>query len=157
MLPKEDPKVLHELLDIEEDIRDLRLIKDIRDELNIMLSVFYTQRGILRTMERMLHEPKNKRDGGTNLSNRIYSDLSVVSSLDEKVYHGIGDIQHNSSKGSQSTMLTVVDQNIDEAVRLERFADRATRAVSNLPTLPTYCFVLVQMRYMLTTFYYSLD
>ena len=125
--------MLHGSLEIEEDIRDLRLIKDIRDELSIMLSVFYTQQGILRTMERMLQEPKSTRDGGRNGSRRTYSDLSVASNLDGKWYHGGAEdnIDADSLKRAQSTMLTVVDQNIDEAVRLEKFAERATRAVRN--------------------------
>lgn len=141
--------MLHGSLEIEEDIRDLRLIKDIRDELSIMLSVFYQQQGILRTMERMLQEPKSTRDGGRNRSRRTYSDLSMASSLDGKWYHGGAEdnVDADGLKRAQSTMLTVVDQNIDEAVRLERFAERATRAVRGshfeFDAIPTDNFVFL--------------
>lgn len=41
-----------------DDIKDGGEIKDIHDELNIMLSVFYTQNEVMKTMEHMMLEQK---------------------------------------------------------------------------------------------------
>lgn len=123
---------LEDLLDIAEDINDLREIKDIRDELNIMSSVFHTQNEVMKTMDHILREQNNRRNEKTGWPRRTRSNFSyMAASSDDNAKYGSEDI--NDQRLYHSPMLTVVDRNIHEVDRLDRFAERAARAVKDHP------------------------
>jgi hypothetical protein len=119
---------LKELLNIAEDINDLREIKDIRDELNIMSSVFHTQDEVMKTMDHILREQNDRRNDMTGWPRRTRSNFShMTASSDDNAKYSSEDI--NDQRLYHSPMLTVVDRNIREVERLDRFAERAARAV----------------------------
>ena len=123
---------LKELLDIANDIDDLREIKDIRDELNIMSSVFHTQNEVMKTMDHILREQNDKRNDMTGYPRRAKSNFSHTAvRLDDNAKDSLEDI--NDQRLYHSPMLTVVDRNIREVDRLDLFAERAARAVKNPP------------------------
>ncbi|KAK0748858.1 ankyrin repeat-containing domain protein [Apiosordaria backusii] len=128
----EDPAVLKALLNVENDIEDLRQIKDIREELNIMSSVFHAQKRVLQAMDHVLREPKDRRnghDGGRNMKRTNSFPLTMASPFGI-MDSGVED--RNDQWMYHSPMLEVVNQNIDEVVRLDRFAERALQAIQQL-------------------------
>ncbi|KAK4196139.1 ankyrin repeat-containing domain protein [Triangularia verruculosa] len=126
----EDPEVLAALLNVETDIEDLRQIKDIREELNIMSSVFHVQKRVMQAMDHILREPKDRRNGSDGAKKRMNSfPLTLANSYG---ILGAGAEDKNDQWMYHSTMLEVVNQNIDEVVRLDRFADRAMQAIQQL-------------------------
>lgn len=99
-------KVMSDLLDIGEDIEDLRQIKDIRDELNMMDSLFRIQDGVMQAMKQVIeggeswNEGKNtSREGPNHLHASLYPPLEVVK------------------------------RNLEEVERLDHFARKAGEAV----------------------------
>ncbi|KAK0657865.1 ankyrin repeat-containing domain protein [Cercophora newfieldiana] len=127
----EEPEIfLKRLLNIKGEIEDLRKIKDIRDELNILLTVSHTQKGVLQTMEHMLHPQHQKNHGRAGPLRRGMTTTFVE---DDGVDH-----RNNSTTDHamlHSLMLMVVERNIDEVVRLDRFAERAAQAIGHLLNL----------------------
>ncbi|KAI0416400.1 hypothetical protein F5X98DRAFT_343755, partial [Xylaria grammica] len=99
---------IQDLLDIEKDIEDLRRIKDIRDELNMMTSLLRTQKGISQEMGQIIHQDRNQHS-------------SRKASREET---------------GQSTSLNspqeVVARNLEEVKRLDDFAGRAAAAINQL-------------------------
>lgn len=51
-----DPEALKKMIDIENDIEDLRQIKDIREELSIMSSLFHVQKEVLEVMDQAIRD-----------------------------------------------------------------------------------------------------
>ncbi|KAI0542173.1 hypothetical protein GGR58DRAFT_341144 [Xylaria digitata] len=100
--------LLKSLLDIEEDIEDLRQVKDIQDELNMMASVFRIQEDVTQEMyqniqeEKVRHEPQNASRE-----------------------------QHDQST-SLNYLKAVVKKNLKEVERLDQFAGRAAAAIEQL-------------------------
>ena len=122
-----------DLLDIASDINDLREIKDIRDELNIMSSVFHTQNEVLKAMEHILREKQHRRNDVTGWPRRTKAAFSyMAASSEDSVKYSPDDI--NDERLYHSPMLTVVDRNIREVNRLDLFAERAARAVNDSPS-----------------------
>ncbi|KAK4175285.1 ankyrin repeat-containing domain protein [Triangularia setosa] len=127
----EDPEVLKALLNIQQDIEHLRQIKDIRDELSIMLQIFHTQKQVMQRMEHILREPKEKQNGAMGGPRRAQTTLSPTATA----LCGIGG-DHFEDRNDQRTfhlspMLEVVNRNIEDLHRLETFAERTWKAVNN--------------------------
>ncbi|KAH6842343.1 hypothetical protein B0I37DRAFT_417528 [Chaetomium sp. MPI-CAGE-AT-0009] len=103
---QENPEV-EDLLDISNDIKDLREIKDIRDELNIMSSIFHAQNEVMKAMEHMLRGRKNMDSNFTHMAGGLNgnADYSLEDINHQRMYH--------------SPMLTVVDRNVREVDRLD--------------------------------------
>jgi hypothetical protein len=99
-------EVLRELLDIKEDIEDLRQIKDIRDELNMMDSIFRTQDVVIEEMDRITQSWEGQ-NGIKTISHEVPNRRLV------SPYH-----QH-----------PVVERNLAEVKRLDDFAEKAKEAV----------------------------
>ncbi|KAM6505792.1 hypothetical protein FSOLCH5_013967 [Fusarium solani] len=68
-----DPEALKKMIDIENDIEDLRQIKDIREELSIMSSLFHVQKEVLEIQQ--LLDLKNKQ--ATLLQEQLARKLTV--------------------------------------------------------------------------------
>ncbi|KAF2965952.1 hypothetical protein GQX73_g7619 [Xylaria multiplex] len=100
--------LLKSLLDIEEDIEDLRQVKDIRDELNMMTSVFHIQEEVMKEMYQNIQEEKAR----------------------------VKPQDTSRKQPDQSTSLnylkTVVKKNLKEVERLDQFAGRAAAAIEQL-------------------------
>lgn len=58
----EVPKKLNAMIDIKADIEDLRKIKDIRDELHIISSIFHIQKNIVETLDHILEDFEEQRN-----------------------------------------------------------------------------------------------
>ncbi|RYC58665.1 hypothetical protein CHU98_g7543 [Xylaria longipes] len=104
--PLNSEEVLRELLDVEKDIEDLRQIKDIRDELTMMDSLFRMQDGVIRAMHQIIQ-------GG----------------------EGRNGINNTSHKGPNYLLYPphmVVEQNIKEVKRLDLLAEKAGAAIEQL-------------------------
>lgn len=57
-----DLKGVEKSLSIDEELASLREIKDIRDELNMMMTVFYQQKGVVQVMDHILQNPRTERN-----------------------------------------------------------------------------------------------
>ncbi|KAI1302722.1 ankyrin repeat-containing domain protein [Xylaria venustula] len=99
--------VLQNLLNIEKDIEDLRRIKDIRDELHMMDSVFRKQDGVIQAMDQIIQR-RNGRNGTEDPS------------------HGL------SSHTSSDHLQAVIKRNLEEVEALDRFARKAGDAIEQL-------------------------
>lgn len=120
LVKEKSPEVLDRvkrLLDIEDDIEDLRQIKDIREELSIMSSLFHVQKEILQAMDHILREERAcaSRFEQSSTESRFTASTKNEDSGKERAFH--------------SPMLTAVNRNIEEVQRLERFAERGSREV----------------------------
>jgi hypothetical protein len=125
---------LKHLLDIVDDIIHLREIKDIRDEVNIMSSVFHTENRVMKTMDHILREQNVRQNNMTGRPRRTRPNFSHMTvSLDDVAKYSLEDI--NDQRLYHSPMLAVVDRNIPELNRLDLFAERAARAVKDHPLL----------------------
>ncbi|KAK3291566.1 uncharacterized protein B0H64DRAFT_248055 [Chaetomium fimeti] len=96
-----------------------------------MSSVFHTQNEVMKAMEHMLREQKDKRNDTTGRPRRMNSDLlHRAATLNGNSDYSLEAI--NDHRMYQSRMLTVVDRNIREVDRLDLFAERASRAIQQL-------------------------
>jgi hypothetical protein len=100
-------------LSITAEIKLLQEVKDIRDELNIMLSVFNAQRKALKDMARIMNEKaiterRTPRSGSPTLHRAATWSLESSSFLP----------------------LSTVDSNISEVEEMDKYAERAYMAVS---------------------------
>ncbi|KAH6617512.1 ankyrin repeat-containing domain protein [Chaetomium tenue] len=119
---------LQDLLDIANDIKDLGVIKDIRDELNMMSSVFHIQNEVAAAMEHILQEQKDKHKTETGWTKRMNLNYpNRAASFRGNADYSLEDI--NDQRKYHSPMLTVVDRNIREVHRLDVFAERAAGAL----------------------------
>ncbi|KAI0965770.1 ankyrin repeat-containing domain protein [Xylaria arbuscula] len=105
--PLDEKKVLRNLLNIEKDIEDLRRIKDIRDELHMMDSVFRKQDGVIQAMDQITQ----RRNGRNGIKDTSYG-VSI----------------HTSSDHLQA----VIKRNLEEVEALDRFARKAGAAIEQL-------------------------
>ena len=107
-------EVLRRLLDIEADIEDLRLIKDIRDELHMMSNLFRRQEGVVQEMNQITQAGVDKKE-------------------EMKIPY----------KRHTHTPLTpphaVVERNLKEVESLDYFAQKAGEAVQRPVLLELYC------------------
>lgn len=120
----DDNEITDDSLSISEEIKLLQEVKDIRDELNIMFSVFMAQRKALKDMARIMyskhHANRRPRARGFSIasSDRRESDLSesMIFHQDHNVY---------------PLPLSTVDSNISEITEMDKYAERAYTAVLN--------------------------
>lgn len=120
--PELNPEVLKKMIDIKDDIEDLRQIKDIREELSIMSYLFHVQKEVLEVMDQAIRDEIDQVHRHPHLfPDFSYSTPSILtpgsSSFGAK------------ERASQSHMLMTVHRNIDTVQRLEEYAERATTAV----------------------------
>lgn len=99
---------MEKLIDIGEDIKDLRIIKDIQDELNMMLSVFTKQREVFEAMTKIIQEEEAQATSSAGVILGLASPLSVA------------------------------ERNIREVQDLSRFAERVSDAVRTCQTTCLY-------------------
>ncbi|KAK4196138.1 ankyrin repeat-containing domain protein [Triangularia verruculosa] len=171
----EVPKKLEAMIDIKADIEDLRKIKDIRDELHIISSIFHIQKNVAETLDHLLEELKDRRnaaideepnfgappppfrrrdfsrpftrDGSRPFrrrtpppppppfpppSHRGFRSPSRRRSPDVHAYDNAGTEQDMDRRNHHSPMFEVVNRNIAEVLRLEKFAERAAQAIEQL-------------------------
>ncbi|KAI0974702.1 hypothetical protein F4678DRAFT_420543 [Xylaria arbuscula] len=102
-------EMLQGLLDIEEDIEDLRQIKDIGDELIMMESLFRTQEVVVGAMHQIIY-PVEDWNGSKNISQGVPNYLRTSSHLSG----------------------AVVEQNLKEVKRLSLLAGKAEAAIEQL-------------------------
>ncbi|KAI1110199.1 ankyrin repeat-containing domain protein [Nemania sp. NC0429] len=102
-------EAMRDLLEIGDDIEDLRQIKDIRDELNMMDSLFSTQ-------DRVIHAMKQVIEGGRSQNGS------------EGAYGKGPNHLHMSLYPPHE----VVKRNLEEVERLDRFARKAGEAIEQL-------------------------
>ncbi|KAK1763331.1 ankyrin repeat-containing domain protein [Phialemonium atrogriseum] len=95
-------EVVKKLIDIVEDIKDLRIIKDIQDELNMMLSVFTKQTEVFKAMSKIIQEEEAQATSSAGVILGLASPLSVA------------------------------ERNIREVQDLSRFAERVSDAIKQL-------------------------
>lgn len=99
-------EVMRDLLEIGEDIEDLRQIKDIRDELSMMDSLFSIQDGVIQALKQVI-------EGGEGRN-------------------GTKDTSHEGPNHLHTSLYPpheVVKRNLEEVERLDRFARKAGEAV----------------------------
>ena len=110
-------KAAEDSLSVTAEIKLLQEVKDIRDELNIMLSVFNAQRKALKDMARIVHKtgmPERRTLGGSPALRRFSSvPLDTATFLP----------------------LSTVDSNISEVEEMDKYAERAYMAVSDPPNM----------------------
>lgn len=129
-VPRSSPQgdntdVFSELLDIGDDIEDLRQVKDIGEELSIMSSLFHIQKEVLHVMD---HTFKSENQLARQQEDISFETSSITPSLSPSS-RPMTDVRERSFH--YSPMLTAVYRNIEEVQRLEQFAERAARSVSN--------------------------
>lgn len=112
---------MNDSLDISTDIENLRQIKDIRDELNIMLSVFHQQNKVVQAMTRTLRE--------INIEQSSPAKWPMTTNPIDSMSYTLED--GNARKAYNLTLPAVVGRSIDEVKRLDHFAERTAKAVSN--------------------------
>jgi hypothetical protein len=112
-------EVAEDALSIAEEIKLLQEIKDIRDELNIMLSVFNAQRKALKDMARIMYKT------GT-MERRISMSSQVLSRVPSWGMDS-GSIQRD--RHHYPLPLSTVDSNISEVKDMDKYAERAYMAV----------------------------
>lgn len=116
-------KVAEDALSITEEIKLLQEAKDIRDELNIMLSVFNQQRKALRDMARIMSKTgATERRMSMSFSSQ---GLPRVNSWNT----GAASIQRDHY--NYPLPLSTVDSNISEVKDMDKYAERAYMAVLN--------------------------
>ncbi|KAK0670634.1 ankyrin repeat-containing domain protein [Cercophora samala] len=178
----EVPKKLNAMIDIKADIEDLRKIKDIRDELHIISSIFHIQKNVVETVDHILEDFKEKRkSAGSDRQNswlpppprrrnfsppsrrpgysppasypppprrrslsppfngrgpaRAYPARRPYSRRPDPDMHTYDNTevgQETNQRKYHSTMLEVVNRNISEVLRLEKFAERGAQAIEQL-------------------------
>ncbi|KAI1382956.1 ankyrin repeat-containing domain protein [Hypoxylon trugodes] len=101
-------RVLEELVDIEQDIKNLKEIKDIQDELNIMSAVFTTQKNVIETMHHMTQDEDKHSNHGVNNESKVHDRLG------------------------HSSPLSIVENNIREVKNLMNFAQMTSEALKEL-------------------------
>ncbi|KAI1206968.1 uncharacterized protein F4807DRAFT_209818 [Annulohypoxylon truncatum] len=104
----ERKNILKQLVNIEQDIKNLKEIKDIQDELNIMLTVFTTQQNVIKTMHRMVESQGKLTKKGVNHKSMV----------DDRLGH--------------SSPLAVVQNNLGEVKNLMNFAQKTSEAIKQL-------------------------
>ncbi|KAK4247358.1 ankyrin repeat-containing domain protein [Corynascus novoguineensis] len=114
--------LLNDSLDIITDIEDLRQIKDIRDELNIILSVFHQQNKVVQAMTRTLREINIEQSSPANWP----TTANPIDSMSYALEDG------NAKKAYNLTLPAVVGRSIDEVKRLDHFAERTAKAIEQL-------------------------
>ncbi|KAJ8127284.1 hypothetical protein O1611_g6350 [Lasiodiplodia mahajangana] len=96
---------------IRDDIEDLRQIKDIQDELNIMNSLFHVQKEVFQTMRQTIQEEKRRNRPPTARGKQSNQYIAIFSPE------------------------AVIERNINEVKRLESLAEKAADAVERLLAL----------------------
>jgi len=96
---------------IEKEIKHLHEIKDIRDELNIMSSVFQSQRKVLKTMAEIIQD-SNRFDRGPKPT--------------------VHNKPAEANREQYAVPLAAVDHNISEVNDLDKYAERAYIALNHL-------------------------
>ncbi|KAL2140699.1 hypothetical protein VTI28DRAFT_3484 [Corynascus sepedonium] len=114
--------LLNDSLDISTDIENLRQIKDIRDELNIMLSVFHQQNKVVQAMTRTLRE--------INIEQSSPAKWPMTANPIDSMSYTLED--GNARKAYNLTLPAVVGRSIDEVKRLDHFAERTAKAIEQL-------------------------
>lgn len=112
-------KVAEDALSITEEIKLLQEAKDIRDELNIMLSVFNAQRKALKDMARIMYK--------TGIAERRMSMSSQMLPRINSWGMDSGSVQRDHNH--YPLPLSTVDSNISEVKDLDKYAERAYMAV----------------------------
>lgn len=115
-------KVAEDALSITEEIKLLQEVKDIRDELNIMLSVFNAQRKALKDMARIMYKTgtaERRMSMSSQMLPRVSSWGMDSGSIQRDHYH-------------YPLPLSTVDSNISEVKDMDKYAERAYMAVLDL-------------------------
>jgi hypothetical protein len=112
-------KVAEDALDIAVEIKLLQEVKDIRDELNIMLSVFNAQRKALKDMAQIMYKTvpaERHMSPSVSMLRRANSWGTDSGSIQRDHYH-------------YPLPLSTVDNNISEVKDMDKYAERAYMAV----------------------------
>jgi hypothetical protein len=113
-------KAAEDALSITEEIKLLQEVKDIRDELNIMLSVFNAQRKALKDMARIMYKTGTERR------------MSMSSQMLQRVASwGMDSGSMQRDHHHYPLPLSTVDSNISEVRDMDKYAERAYMAVIN--------------------------
>jgi hypothetical protein len=116
-----DEKVAEDTLNITEEIELLQEVKDIRDELNIMLSVFNAQRKALKEMAQIMYKP------GT-----VQRHMSMSNGSLQPIESG--DLRTSQRTHDNYPLpLITVESNIIEVKEMDKYAERAYMAVLSTP------------------------
>jgi hypothetical protein len=111
--------VAEDALSITEEIKLLQEVKDIRDELNIMLSVFNAQRKALKDMARIMYKAgtaERRMSMSSQMLPRVGSWGMESGSIQRDHHH-------------YPLPLSMVDSNISEVKEMDTYAERAYMAV----------------------------
>ncbi|GAW25979.1 putative ankyrin repeat protein [Rosellinia necatrix] len=99
-------EVLEKLLDIKNDIEDLREIKDIQDELSIMIHLFGIQKDTIEEMHKSMHQATRQKNDRTRPDQ-----LNLL---------------------PDSYAKAAIKRNVQEVERLEKSAEKAVEAIEKL-------------------------
>ncbi|RSL81667.1 hypothetical protein CEP52_017150 [Fusarium oligoseptatum] len=137
-IPQEiDPDTLKKMIDIEEDIEDLRQIKDIREELSIMSSLFHVQKEVLEVMDHAIRDDIDPVHRHPHLFPEFSTPTRSLSTSGSSAV----DVKE---RASQSLMLMAVNRNIETVQRLEQYAELAATAIQQLLDLKNKQATLLQ-------------
>ncbi|KAL2672658.1 hypothetical protein Neosp_013372 [[Neocosmospora] mangrovei] len=132
-----DPEALKKMIDIENDIEDLRQIKDIREELSIMSSLFHVQKEVLLVMDHAIRDEIDPVHQHPHLFPEFFTPTRSLSTSSSSAV----DVKE---RASQSQMLMAVDRSIETVQRLEEYAERAATSIQQLLDLKNKQATLLQ-------------